>query len=108
MTDEKDLEIARLKGRLEEARSSNGPSAGKVLLWLIGLAVAGFVALVVWGSTLPEGVRFEQECRAVTASKEARETCMRDLEAIYIGPDEHRYRKNAADQWAADRARPAR
>lgn len=108
MVDEKDLEIARLQGRLEAAQASKGPSAGTVLLWIIGLAVAGFVALVVLGSMLPEGVRFEDECRAVTASRDARESCMRDLEAIYRGPDRHSYRQNAADQWAADRSDPAR
>lgn len=105
MIDDKDLEIARLKRQVEAASArpaAKGISAGAVVLWLAGIAIAVLVLMVVWGSQLPDGWRFEQECRAV-AQGEAAKTCMADLEATFVGRDEHRFRKNAAEQWAADR-----
>lgn len=109
MADEKDLEIARLKGQLEgmqAAKSAGGGGALKVILILAGIAVVGFLGMVAFGASLPEGWRFEAECERAAGGGLDAKACMRDLEAIYRGPDDARYRQNAADQWARDQ-RPA-
>ena len=53
MVDEKDLEIARLRGQLEATSRSRKFNPVHFLAWLAIVALAGFVALVAIGSALP-------------------------------------------------------
>ncbi len=59
MTDEKDLEIARLRGRLEQAQATTASAQGgfnpvQFLAWLVVIALGGFVLVVVLGSMIPD------------------------------------------------------
>lgn len=71
MVDEKDLEIARLKGRLEAVEAAgkrDGPVTGtfRVLAALVLLAIAGIGLLLIIGALLPEPPSLDekqQECR---------------------------------------------
>ena len=108
MTDEKDLEIARLRGQLEASQTRSGSVVGaafKVLGVLIGLAVVIVGAMAILGSRLPEGYRYEEACKRAAGESRAAE-CMRDMEATYRGPDRYENRANAAAQWARDHGVP--
>lgn len=60
MIDEKDLEIARLRGQLEARQLSQAPKGGaavgtlKVLATLAAVAIGGLVLLVAIGNALPD------------------------------------------------------
>lgn len=101
---DKDIEIARLQGQLEEARRAKGGGGGvlKALGVLVLIGVGMFGCVIVVGSMLPDGQRFERACK-MHAPPTAVRQCMADLQATYRGPDEGRYKQNAAAMWAADR-----
>lgn len=84
MPDEKDMEIARLRGQLE-ARRSRGGGAGlgtlKVLGVLAVVAVVGFLALLLIGRLAPPEPTLEErqaECERIHGPEpsEAANRCM--------------------------------
>lgn len=61
MTDERDIEIARLRGQLDAVtqhqggrRDKPGFDPGRLLAWLAMIVIGGFIAAVAIGSALPD------------------------------------------------------
>lgn len=101
MVDDKDLEIARLRGRLEEREVATKTKRGDGLQAFAAIAFVGVLALLAlaWnhGKSLDERDQaIATACRAVTEGEIENEACIRRMDEDYRGALDAEHTVNAA------------